>query len=197
MFKLQIFAILIIASSSLAIQGDTKPYCHEPKKYPNSLPLTQFDVDPAKFAGKWYDIATFSVSTAQAICMCSIGEYTLNDDGSLGIVNSCKVGFPWVAADFWVVGKGFTFDEHNNRFELYFQKPFKNKRPGSYFIMDLDPDYQWAVVGEPCRDNFWVLSRTLEMDEELLQSKLKFLEGAGYDMSKTQIRPRNRVCDKQ
>lgn len=41
-------------------------------------------------------------------------------------------------------------------FKLYFVPIFG----GNYFILDLDEDYQWVVVGEPCRDNYWLLSRT-------------------------------------
>ena len=32
-----------------------------------------------------------------------------------------------------------------------------------YWVIEIDPDYQWAVVGGPSRDYLWVLSRTTQM----------------------------------
>ena len=46
------------------------------------------------------------------------------------------------------------------KLKVWFFWPFK----GDYWIIDLDPDYQWAVVGVPSRKYLWILSRTPTLD---------------------------------
>jgi apolipoprotein D and lipocalin family protein len=65
----------------------------------------------------------------------------------------------------------------NARLEVSFFWPFW----GGYWIIDLDPDYRWAVVGHPSRDYLWILSRTRTLDETLYQRLLARLPAQGYD----------------
>jgi apolipoprotein D and lipocalin family protein len=53
-----------------------------------------------------------------------------------------------------------------------------------YFILDLDEDYKWVLVGEPSRSYLWVLSRTEEMNPELLEQLKQKAKDYGYDISK-------------
>jgi apolipoprotein D and lipocalin family protein len=54
---------------------------------------------------------------------------------------------------------------------------------GEYWIVDLDPEYRWAVVGEPEREYFWVLSRTPSLPEETLEGILGRAREQGYDLA--------------
>lgn len=51
---------------------------------------------------------------------------------------------------------------------------------GNYFILDIDPDYKWVVVGNPCRTNFWVLSKTPKMDDACLKERINFVRRLGF-----------------
>jgi len=53
-----------------------------------------------------------------------------------------------------------------------------------YVILDLDPNYQWVVVGHPSRNYGWVMSRSKHMDETTYQKALKSLAGQGFDVSR-------------
>jgi apolipoprotein D and lipocalin family protein len=56
---------------------------------------------------------------------------------------------------------------------------------GDYWIIDLDSeDYKYAVVGDPGRKYFWVLSRTPKMDENLLNALLEKAKKQGYNLDK-------------
>jgi len=44
----------------------------------------------------------------------------------------------------------------NSKLKVTFFWPFY----GGYWVMDLDPGYRWAVVGDPDRKYLWILSRT-------------------------------------
>jgi apolipoprotein D and lipocalin family protein len=49
-----------------------------------------------------------------------------------------------------------------------------------YRIVDLDPDYQWAVVGVPSCKYLWILSRTPSLDTLVYQGIVNRLTGHGY-----------------
>jgi len=54
---------------------------------------------------------------------------------------------------------------------------------GHYWIIDLDPEYQYAVIGHPSRNLGWILSRTPKLPEEVLQGIVERLEANGYNFS--------------
>ena len=75
-------------------------------------------------------------------------------------------------------GKGVVVDKETNaKLKVGFFLWFK----GNYWIIDLDPDCQWAVVGEPKRKYLWVLSRTPTMDEATYSGILSRLKEKAYD----------------
>jgi apolipoprotein D and lipocalin family protein len=52
---------------------------------------------------------------------------------------------------------------------------------GDYWIIDLAPDYSYAVVGEPARRYLWVLARESTLEEATYQGILERIEVQGYD----------------
>ena len=78
-------------------------------------------------------------------------------------------------------GKAWVVDETNHaKLKVRFFWPFW----GSYWIIDLGKDYDYAVVGHPSRKYLWVLSRTPEMDDVLYYEILGKISQQGYDTSK-------------
>lgn len=51
---------------------------------------------------------------------------------------------------------------------------------GDYWVVELDPDYQWAVGGGPSRKNLWILSRNPEMDRVLFRNLKERARQRGY-----------------
>src|SRR6187551_3163763 len=49
------------------------------------------NLDLNKYAGKWYEIASFP-QRFQKGCHCTIAEYTLTDNGYVIVVNKCNKG---------------------------------------------------------------------------------------------------------
>jgi apolipoprotein D and lipocalin family protein len=58
-----------------------------------------------------------------------------------------------------------------------------------YLIIDLDPNYQWTVVGHPSRNYGWIMAREKTMPEETYQGIIKRLAAQGYDVSRFQKVP--------
>ena len=150
----------------------------------NESPLTVVDtVDLDRYLGKWYEIASYP-AWFQKGCTGSTAEYSLLPKGKIQVINRCRKGSldgPPKESK----GKAEVVDTATNaKLKVWFFWPFK----GNYWIIDLDSDYQWAVVGEPSRKYLWILSRTPTMDEALYQRILERLKDNGYDparLSKT------------
>jgi apolipoprotein D and lipocalin family protein len=54
-----------------------------------------------------------------------------------------------------------------------------------YWILDLDAEYHYALVGEPRCTSLRILSRTRSLDEEIYQDLLSKARSMGYDTSHT------------
>lgn len=67
----------------------------------------------------------------------------------------------------------------NAKLEVSFFKPFK----GDYWIIGLDPEYRWAVVGAPSRKTLWILARAPKLEPQALEQALAIARSQGYDLS--------------
>lgn len=135
-------------------------------------------VDLQRYLGKWYEIASYP-AWFQRGCTGSTAEYALLPDGRIRVINRCyKNSLDGQLKE--STGKAEVVDRASNaRLKVCFFWPFK----GDYWIIDLDPVYQWAVVGVPSRKYLWILSRTPSMDEGLYNGILHWLNAQGYDPS--------------
>nr|MBP9120943.1 lipocalin family protein [Ignavibacterium sp.] len=76
----------------------------------------------------------------------------------------------------------------NAKLEVSFVS-FLGWRPfwGDYWIIGLDENYQWAIVGTPNRKYGWVLSRTPNLDNTTLDKIFGIIKDQGYDPKKFEI----------
>ena len=52
-----------------------------------------------------------------------------------------------------------------------------------YLIIDRDPDYRWIAVGHPSRDYFWILARTRQLSQPIVEGIMSRAAAQGYDRS--------------
>jgi apolipoprotein D and lipocalin family protein len=52
---------------------------------------------------------------------------------------------------------------------------------GDYWILELDRDYRYAVVGDPARKYLWILGRSPEMDAATYESLVAAARRLGFD----------------
>lgn len=143
--------------------------CAGPAPAPPGMTVPQ--VNLVLFQGRWYEIASTRPGF-EAGCVCSKADYLLHRE-DLVIQNTCRQLVPseeeksrtYLAEP--VPGTG------NAQLILHFRWPFK----GGYWVIGLDPEYQWAVVGAPDRQNLWVLSRQPRLDPGLLVQLLEQAKG--------------------
>jgi len=136
-------------------------------------------VDLNKYAGKWYEIASYP-QRFQKGCHCTTAEYTLSDKGYVIVENRCNRNSV-NGKQSYIKGKAFVEKKSGNaKLKVQFFWPFK----GKYWIIDLADDYSYAVVSHPNKKYLWILSRTSKIDSTTYQQILSRLKDKGFELSK-------------
>jgi len=132
-------------------------------------------VDLERYQGKWYEITKIPNRFERNLIYVT-ANYTLKENGKIKVLNdgyNTKKGkYEKAVGEAKVNGPG--------KLGVSFFKPFY----GDYYIMELDEDYQWVLVGSPSRDYLWILARTPQISEELITELSKKAENAGFDISR-------------
>lgn len=146
---------------------------------------TVSSVDLKRYAGKWYEIAKLPNKFQKKCAGNVIAEYSLMADGDIEVINRCltKDGQYDDAK-----GKAKIVDKQSNaKLEVRFAPAVLSFIPqvwGDYWIIDLDQNYQYAVVGDPKQKYLWILSRNAQMSDATYQNILRNIEKMGYDPNK-------------
>jgi apolipoprotein D and lipocalin family protein len=61
---------------------------------------------------------------------------------------------------------------------------------GDYWVIGLDENYGWAIIGTPDRKYGWVLARVPELDDKTMAEIYAILELNGYDRAAFEISPK-------
>jgi len=136
-------------------------------------------VDLNKYAGTWYEIASFP-QRFQKGCHGTTATYSISDKDYIIVENRCfKDSID--GKESYIKGKAFIVRGTGNaKLKVQFFWPFK----GKYWIIDLAEDYSYAVVGHPKRDYLWILSRTPEMDEAIYAEIVSRIKQKNFDVTK-------------
>lgn len=133
-------------------------------------------VDLERYVGDWYEIARLPNEFEES-CVGSTAYYSLRSDGRLAVTNRCRED-ALRGDEKSICGTARVVDQNTNaKLKVTFFWPFE----GDYWVIDLDPEYRWAVVGEPKRRYLWILSRTPTLDARTYDGILARLPAAGYD----------------
>lgn len=133
-------------------------------------------VDLNRYLGTWYEIARYDHSFEKG-CTNVSATYALNDDGSINVLNQCtKEDGTHKEAK----GIAYGVDATNSKLKVSFFRPFY----GNYWVLMLDEDYTYALIGEPSREYLWILSRSKNIDEATKHQILTKAEECNYDTSK-------------
>ena len=142
-------------------------------------------VDLKKYAGLWYEIARLP-NRFQEQCSGDVtATYTIQDDGTIEVINRCR-NEKGEIEEAKGEAKRISDDSSNAKLKVRFAPKFLSFLPfvwGNYWIIDLDADYTYAVVGEPDRQYLWILSRTPVVEEQKLGSILEGIRSKGFDLA--------------
>ncbi len=130
-----------------------------------------------KYLGTWYEIARFPHSFEKGLVGVT-ASYSMRPDGKIRVLNQGYKGSlegKLSSAE----GKAKIPDPNDpTRLKVSFFLFFY----GDYYVLELDEDYQWAMIGSSSPNYFWILSRTPKMDEKVYRMLLDNAKKRGYEL---------------
>ena len=171
-------AVLVVAAWGVTAQTTATPAPLPPVN-------TIATLDVPRYMGTWYEIAKFP-NRFQAKCVANTrARYLAQTDGSVQVLNSC------VTAD------GSTIDAlglakqvgtvTSPKLQVRFAPVWLSWLPmvwGDYWVIDLDADYQLAVVSDSKREYLWVLSRTPQVNDKAYGALMERLKSQHFEVEK-------------
>jgi len=146
------------------------------------LPATVASVDLQRYLGSWYEVARVPNPEQDGGGRRSvdvIATYSLRRDGRIDVRNAARDAGSGLRARS-IHGYARAMDATGAKLKVTFFHLFG----GDYWVLGLDPDYRWALVGTPSRRRLWVLSRTPALAAADFDRVLSIAEGAGYERSR-------------
>ncbi len=161
--SLLMFAALLSSCSSTPPKPPLKTVAH---------------LDLPRFMGDWYVFANIPYSLENGK-VGSFDRYAMRPDGRIQNNFLFRRGSLDAPLEEWK-GIAWVHDKKSNaEWRVQFIWPLRMP----FLVIDLDPDYQWAVIGYPSRKLAWVLTRKTKLDEATYREILKRMEAQGYDSS--------------
>lgn len=131
-----------------------------------------------RYLGQWHQVAALPAWFQQDCRANTTAQYSLLATGRLRIINACDTANGRIHAE----ARGRFTDVA--RMDVTFVDFFGWwlwPMGGEYWVIGLDADYRWAVVGQPARTYAWVLARDRHLDPDALNQVRAILIDNGYD----------------
>jgi apolipoprotein D and lipocalin family protein len=142
-------------------------------------------VDLPRYMGDWYVIANIPYF-AENGCVDSIESYALRPDGKIHNWFQCRKKSFQAPLEQKATAEATVVDKTSN---AVWSVRFFKIIPVKYMILDLDPNYQWVLVGHPSRRYGWIMARTKTLDEATYRKILGDAAKQGYDPSRFKLVP--------
>ncbi|KAF7848070.1 hypothetical protein BT93_L2322 [Corymbia citriodora subsp. variegata] len=153
-------------------------------RQPDKEPTVVKGLDLERYVGRWYEIASTPSFFQPENGTDTRATYALNKNGTVDVLNES-----------WINGKrnfikGFAYKDDPRsdeaKFEMKFYVPLAFSifpAVGYYWVLYLDADYQYSIVGEPGRHYLFILSRKSHVDDETYKQLVQKAVDEGYDVS--------------
>ncbi len=143
-------------------------------------------VDLSRYAGKWYEIARLP-NRFQNHCTGNVSAtYTVQKDGRIKVVNACRTTDGTTDSAEGIARRA-SEGGPSSKLKVRFAPAFLSFLPfvwGDYWILQLAPDYSYAVVGDPGRKYLWILARQPEIDQSTYDRLVAEAREDGFDVAK-------------
>ena len=139
------------------------------------VPVDNFDLQ--RYLGRWYEIARLDHSFERGLEAVT-ADYTMREDGGVRVINtgrSIETGAVKQAE-----GRAYFVQGPNQgHLKVSFFGPFF----GSYIVFELDAqDYQYAFVAGNNRNYLWLLARTPQVPDSLIEHFESQVAALGFDI---------------
>lgn len=139
-------------------------------------------VDLSRYAGKWYEVARLPNRFQQKCAGEVTATYALLAGKRVNVINECRQKNGQMIR---AMGQARLASPNgpNSKLEVRFAPAWLIWLPavwGDYWIIDLAPDYSYAVVGSPDRKYLWILARTPRLDDTIYQRIIRQTAARGF-----------------
>ena len=146
------------------------------------ISIKNFDL--SRYLGTWYEISRLPNWFEKNLTDVT-ATYSLKPNGKLCVQNE---GTNLVRGKrSVVVGKAKFAGKPN---EGYLKVSFFGPFYADYIILEIDPEYQWAMVAGS-KKYLWILSRTPSMDTALMEYLRDKAKALGFDVGELRMTPQN------
>jgi len=136
-------------------------------------------VDLERYMGDWYVLGTIPW-VVERNNVGTMDIYHLRPDGKIDITYRFhKKTLDAPPQEMKAVGRVVN-TETNAEWRVRFIWPFE----APFLVIELDPDYQYTVIGYPSRDLVWIMARETTLPETTYQAILQRLAKQGYDLDR-------------
>lgn len=131
------------------------------------------DLNLNRYLGNWYEIGRLPLRSEKGMDNITV-IYNLKKNGKIEVINSgYKKG-----KEKSIRGTAWLADENcTGSLFVQFFWPFKSE----YNVIKLEEDYRYAVVMGKTKDKLWILSRNPQMDKEVYEGIIDFLNDNGFE----------------
>jgi len=138
-------------------------HAQEPAPAPPTMQegITEGAIDLQRFMGRWYVIGRVP-NFVERGHVASINTYSLHGENKVAIRYQYREGFGEPEEELQLRAS-VDDDSGNHRWRTWFYKIV----PTRTRILEVAPDYSWALIGYPGREMAWIFAREPDMDAAL------------------------------
>lgn len=136
-----------------------------------------------RFQGHWYEIARIP-RDYDLTCHDTTADYTFTAPGKLELYHSCRLGSATGALSQFAAPA--TVDDPKVPAKLTLDLGVYR---GSYWVLEVDKDYSYALIGHPSLTMLWVLSRTPTLPSDVYEHLRATASRQGYDPNALVLTP--------
>jgi len=154
--------------------------------FAQTVPVTTVGkVELSRYIGVWHEVARIPNSFQRQCIGNTTATYAILDDGRISVINQCQKEDGSMSR---IEGVAKVVDpESNAKLKVSFVSLFGIRLFwGDYWIIGLDAQYHYAVVGHPNRKYGWILCRVPQLTSDEKETVKKILVDKGYDPAKFQ-----------
>lgn len=168
--RLSLLAALLTATAIITTARAKRDQLHD-----NST-IDSLNIE--RYMGRWYEIARFDHPFERNMSNVT-ATYSLNKNGTINVLN-----------------QGYDTRKNRHKSAHGRARAMKDGTAGQlevaffanfwspYYILELAPDYRYALVGSRSDKYLWILSRTPELSRQDTRYLLRRAAERGYDISK-------------
>ena len=184
-----VFSVLLLTSIEVFTQDNPIPEETDKMHLPSVVKF-----EPERYLGKWNEVARLPIAIQPSGTLATAEYSATKEEGKLLVKNTAYDAQGKALSS--ITGEArIAPGEPPGRLIVSFgpAKPV----PPNYYVLHVDKEYQYAVVGVPDRKSLWLLAREVPIAKEKLDELKKIATNAGFDVAELIVAPWEKVKGSQ